>query len=79
MRTYYFMVLVCCSVCMGGTIGSAAAEPLDRVETLHSYMRVLQDQSRMYSTRMSAAAECEEGRLMQEPRRKLRQEGQHRT
>lgn len=77
MKTFYYMMVVCCGVYLCGVIGSAAAEPLDRTAALHAYMGVLQEQSRLYSARMSTtAAESEEDRLLQEFRRKLRREAQ---
>lgn len=76
MKKFYYMMVVCFGFYLCGVIGSAAAEPLDRTAALHVYMGALQEQSRLYSARMRAAAESEEDRLMQEFRRKLRREAQ---
>ena len=75
MKRYYCAVVLCC-VCMVGMIDSVAAEHHDWAGTLNAYMGVLQEQSRLYSVRMSTAAEMDEERLMQEFRWNLRREAE---
>ncbi|MFW6360638.1 MAG: hypothetical protein ACOC2R_02710, partial [Spirochaetota bacterium] len=70
-NNYSRIAVLICGLFLSGLNGMGAADPLEEEGALHSYLRQLQVQSRIYSSRMSAAVPAEEERLLQEFRQKM--------
>ncbi len=72
MNTFFTRIaMIACGLLLAGFGGIALADPYEEKESLHSYMRLLQDQSRLYSARMQAAAPGGKDRLIEEFRRRM--------